>query len=134
MMFTGAAARRTRFWAGRSLGTCVRPILSATPRRLHALRMSDDYDDDELGWWDNLVREDVYDGNLSSSERWVNYSMPAGFLLATILVTTLRDSLGLFPNTPISWLLFFALLLIVDRLLFSDRQEPWVWPWEDLEE
>ena len=75
----------------------------------------------------------MYDGNLSSSERWVNYSMPVGFALATVVITTLRNSLGLFPNTPISWLLFFALLLAVDRYLFSDREEPWAWPWDDLE-
>ena len=72
-------------------------------------------EDDDLGWWDSLLRNDV-DGPLQSSERWAMYSMPVGFALATIVLTSLTS---LFPNTPGSWLTFFALLLAWDA--FSTR-------------
>jgi hypothetical protein len=74
--------------------------------------------EDEPWLWDRLLEEDV-DGPLPSSERWAMYSLPFGFALVSLVFYSLT---WLFPNTPASWLTFFALLLAYDYFVIRGKR------------
>ena len=91
----------------------LRPLAT---RIRHATPLCDLDDEDEFNpaWWE--LKEDYY-GEITGSERFAIYSLPLAYCIGGAIFLSLKD---LFPNTPISWLTFFAIILAWNGYLGRD--------------
>ena len=64
-----------------------------------------------------LFRADAY-GDVDESEDFVLYALPLTFLAVSVTLASFKP---LFPNTPISWLLVFASLVLLGGIDLEDK-------------